>query len=112
MPPTFLTLTLLAFTLAFGLTAPWGERLACAALAQVPAPAERAPPGQAAPPVTPSRSGRQKIFSLPHGAHQPPQWAADGHSLFVNNFFSLLQIDLAGRELARPPFALLPGRAR
>ena len=55
-------------------------------------------------------SGRQKIFSVPGGTYQPPQWASDGKSLFVHDFGDLFQIDLAGRELAKTPLVTITGR--
>jgi Tol biopolymer transport system component len=211
-------LVLLTFTLAFGLTAPWGGRLAPAALAQVspaqaPGQGEQASPDQTATQVNPSPdgialskddwvyylappgkqprklvqgrqpalspdgkkiaylkvrkglgggeglmvfdlttgqtvtllpllperidgpswsprgdllafvynskeinliradgSGRQKIFSVPGGSYQPPQWASDGKSLFVHDFGNLFQIDLAGQELAKTPLVTITGR--
>jgi Tol biopolymer transport system component len=56
-------------------------------------------------------SGRQKIFSMQNGCYQPPQWASDGKSLFVNDFFNQFQIDLAGQELARTPLSHFTGES-
>lgn len=55
-------------------------------------------------------SGRQKIFSMPDGSNQPPQWASDGKSLFVNNLSYLYQIDLTGQNLAKTPLTTFTGR--
>jgi dipeptidyl aminopeptidase/acylaminoacyl peptidase len=55
-------------------------------------------------------SGRQKIFSDPWVSPQPPQWAADGKSLFVNDMSDLYQIDLTGRELAKTPLSTFTGK--
>jgi dipeptidyl aminopeptidase/acylaminoacyl peptidase len=54
-------------------------------------------------------SGRQKIFTMPSGYNQTPQWASDGKSLFVNDLFHLFQIDLAGQELAKTPLTTFTG---
>jgi hypothetical protein len=211
-------LVLLTFTLAFGLTGPWGERLAPAAVAQVspaqtPGQGGKASPDQIVTPVTPSPegialskgnwvyylappgkqprklvqgcqpalspdgkklvyglerkgfggcfglmildlatgqtatllpplperidgpswsprgdllafvyhakeinliqadgSGRQKIFSVPGGSYQPPQWASDGKSLFVHDYGDLFQIDLAGQVLNKTSLVTITGK--
>jgi Tol biopolymer transport system component len=54
-------------------------------------------------------SGRQKIFTMPTGYNQTPQWASDGESLFVNDLFHLFQIDLAGQEIAKTPLTTFTG---
>ena len=56
-------------------------------------------------------SGRQKIFSMRNGSYQPPQWASDGKSLFVNDFFNQYQIDLAGQELAKTSLTTFTGES-
>lgn len=56
-------------------------------------------------------SGQQKIFSMQNGCFQPPQWASDGKSLFVNDFFHQFQIDLAGQELAKTSLTTFTGES-
>jgi len=60
--------------------------------------------------IRPDGSGRQKIVSIPNLTGQPPQWASDGKSLFVNDYGDLIQVNLAGQVLAKTPLALITGK--
>jgi Tol biopolymer transport system component len=60
--------------------------------------------------IKPDGSGRQKIFSRSHLSDQAPHWASDGKSLFVNDYGSLIQINLAGQELGKTPLITFTGK--
>ena len=55
-------------------------------------------------------SGQQKIFSTSDLSDQPPHWTSDVKSLFVNDYGSLIQINLAGQELAKIPLITFTGK--